>query len=75
MDEYTPPTQPDASLVPPSRVPPTAIAVATPPPPPHRRDREPFTRTNDLRVLFARTLDAVDEFADAVASGLGLRAR
>lgn len=75
----TPPTQPSGALVPPPSGPPTSIALATPEPPvPPRPDRLPFMKSDvsardRLQRLFNRTLDNVDELADAVAQGLRLR--
>jgi hypothetical protein len=85
MDEdITPPTEPSGRLVPPPKVPPTAVAAATPGPVPepdeasHIRWRpgSPVyiaVEIPGLQRLITRTLDVVDELADAVASGLGLR--
>jgi hypothetical protein len=74
MEDYTPPTQPSDALVPPPKGPGTAIATSTPEPPNRgpsivRTMRDP----NPIRRFIRRTLDAVDEMADAVAGGLGLR--
>ncbi|MEP6492514.1 MAG: hypothetical protein ABJF01_07545 [bacterium] len=75
MDEFTPPTQPFGALVPPPKVPGTAIATASPAPLPHRP--APLSRTlsdqNVFRRLVQQTLDAVDDLADTLAEGLGLR--
>lgn len=76
MDEdCTPPTEPSGALVPPGMVPPTAVGASTPPPPvPERSGRRPYMRSQTpVSRAIARTLDAVDELADAVAQGLGLR--
>jgi hypothetical protein len=40
-DDPTPPTQPFGDLVPPPKVPPTALALASPAPLPHRRPSSP----------------------------------
>jgi hypothetical protein len=73
MEDFTPETQPSGSLVPPTKPPGTAIATSAPLPP----NRQPRVRTlhdpNVIRRFLTRTLDVVDEFADAVAGGLGLR--
>jgi len=37
MDDFTPETEPSGALVPPPRVPPTALALASPAPAPMRR--------------------------------------
>ena len=76
MDEdFIPPTQPFGALVPPPKVPGTAVAAATPAPQPQRPSRERYLRRGGLWRLFERTLDAVDEVADQIALGLGLRHR
>ena len=74
MDDFIPETQPSGALVPPNKPPGTAIATAAPLPP----NRQPrYARSlhdpNAIRRLLTRTLDVVDEIADAVAGGLGLR--
>ena len=71
--DFTPPTEPSGALVPPTKGPRTALAVATPPPPPNRGIRRTLVRGNVFQRLVARTLDAVDEIADTVAAGLGFR--
>ena len=75
-DADTPPTQSSGFLVPPTNIPGTALATATPPPP---RDPRVTLRTpSRLSVVgfFAEVLlDAVDDVADAVAAGLRLRDR
>jgi len=75
MDEdITPPTEPSGALVPPDKVPPTAVGAATPAPVPQRPGRQPYMiAQTPLARAITRTLDAVDELADAVAQGLGLR--
>ena len=75
-DADTPPTQSSGFLVPPTKIPGTALATATPPPP--REPRIVRRSRNRLSVLgsFAdAVLDAVDDVADAVAVGLRLRDR
>lgn len=74
MEDFTPPTQPSDALVPPPKRPGTAIATSAPEPP----NRHPsFARTmrdrSAVRRFIAQTLDVIDEMADAVAGGLGLR--
>jgi hypothetical protein len=74
MDEdITPPTEPSGQLVPPSKVPPTAVAAATQGPVPQRGSQPYLVVQSPLWRLMTLTLDVVDELADAVASGLGLR--
>jgi hypothetical protein len=68
-----PPTESSGFLVPPTKLPPTAIATADPPPP-----REPSPdRYRTLRTprFIERWLDEVDKVADAIGSALGLRDR
>jgi hypothetical protein len=74
MDDFTPPTQPSDALVPPPKGPPTAIATSAPlPPDRHRNLRRTFIEPDSIRQLIRKTLDIVDDMADAVAGGLGLR--
>lgn len=77
MDDITPPTQPSGALVPPPKFPGTAIAAATPAPLPGRpqQRRVPFMRRDAWSQFLERAFDAVDELADTVAAGLGLRQR
>lgn len=76
-DDVTPPTQPSGFLVPPTKIPRTALAIATPPPP--REPREPRalmvtgSRMNVAQFFANLILDSVDDVADAVAGTLGLR--
>lgn len=74
-DGFTPPTQPSGELVPPPKIPGTAVAAATPAPVPPRRVRDSASlrEATVFRQFISRTLDAVDNVADAVAEGLGLR--
>ena len=74
MEDYTPPTQPSGALVPPTKLPPTAVATASPAPLLPRQPRS-LTESNPITRFVRQTLDVVDEFADAVAEGLGLRPR
>ncbi len=75
-DVDTPSTQSSGFLVPPTKIPGTALATATPPPP---RDPRVVLRTSSrLSVASFFTemlLNAVDDVADAVAVGLRLRDR
>jgi hypothetical protein len=75
-DNPTPPTQPFGDLVPPPKLPPTALALASPAPLPHRRPSSPeLYDASALQRLISRTFDLVDTIADTVAEGLGLRGR
>lgn len=75
-DDPTPPTDPFGELVPPPKVPPTALALASPAPLPHRRPSAPdLYDASALQRLITQTLDLVDSIADTVAEGLGLRGR
>ena len=76
--EDAPLPEPSGSLLPPTRHPPTALAVSTPPPP--RRSRsihdlmnaDPRTRRfvdNAISFVF----DRADAIGDGIASALGLR--
>lgn len=77
MDEdVTPTPQPDGSLLPPVRRPPTALAVHTPPPPPTPRPRSTARPRGLIGALgrgVTRVLDALDEAGDAIAGLAGLR--
>ena len=74
----TPLPSPSGSLLPPTRHPPTALAVATPPPP--RRPRSPLERFQadprtkrfvDTAISFV--FDRADALGDGIARALGLR--
>jgi hypothetical protein len=70
----TPPTQSSGALVPPTRLPPTALATLPAPLPHGRRPTpRPYSELRGFQRFFARAFDAVDEFADTVAENLGLR--
>ena len=74
MDDFTPPTQPFGALVPPPKIPGIAVATASPAPLPHRPSMSrSINDPNAIRRLFNLTLDAVDDLADTLAEGLGLR--
>lgn len=77
MDEATPPTEPQGALVPPTKPPVTAVALASPAPEPSRHARHPssFREPTSIGSIVRRTLDTVDTLADAIADGLGLRPR
>jgi hypothetical protein len=75
-DDFTPPTQPSGALVTPPNVPPTALALASPAPLRPRQPRpKPLFTGSGFDQFVSRTLDMVDDFADTVAEGLGLRPR
>lgn len=74
-DADTPPTQPSGFLVPPTKVPRTALAVATPPPPGPRIVRGSRSRLSLPGFFTEMLFNALDDVADAVAVGLGLRHR
>jgi hypothetical protein len=74
-DADTPSTQSSGFLVPPTKIPRTALAVATPPPPPGARVRRAPRRRTPFAGVADVILDAVDGVADVVATGLGLRPR
>ena len=70
--------EPSGSLLPPTRHPPTALAVATPPPP--RRPRSPLERLQadprtrrlvDNAITFV--FDRADAIGDGIAKIFGLR--
>ena len=77
MDDAPPPTESQGMLVPPVKPPVTAVATATPAPDPNRHARHPrsFGRSGFLRTMVRRTLDTVDDLADAIADGFGFRPR
>jgi hypothetical protein len=75
-DSDTPPTQPSGFLVPPTKIPRTALAVATPPPPREpRRVRGGRSRLSPGGFFAEMLFNALDDVADAIAVGLGLRHR
>ena len=75
-DDFVPETEPAGSLDPPSRKPPTAVALGT-------QGSEPKGRPDGITVVSAkpswlgrfliRAFDALDEAADTVASTLNIR--
>ena len=76
--EDAPRTEPEGGLIPPPRVPPTAVgADAEPLFPRWPRRREPWSQPDWRRRNFAevanRILDIVDEVADRFARQVGLR--
>lgn len=75
-DNLSPPAQSSGFLVPPTKIPGTALATATPPPPREPRIvRRSQSGLSFIGVFAEKLLDAVDDVADAVAVGLGLRNR
>lgn len=75
-DTPTPPTQPFGALVPPTTLPPTAVAAAPAPMPRNSpRSHRSLSTGGPFHDFVIRAFDAVDAFADTVAEGLGLRHR
>ena len=72
MEENLPDTQPDGSPVPPSHVPPTALATHAPIPPRPPVSPSPWRRET-LRDLAAAALDRLDMLGDRIANAVGLR--
>jgi hypothetical protein len=73
MEDMHPPTEPSGALVPPPRVPPTALATLPSFPAPQERRQRGETDLGALARLFDATLDIVDGAADSVARLLRLR--
>ena len=75
--DEAPKTEPGGALVPPPNNPPTAIGASAEPPVPRRFGepwRQPGWRArNRLERLANDILDAIDGFADRIASELGIR--
>ena len=63
-------TQPEGALTPPPRVPPGAIATATPEPP---REPRHVSRRSQAREIIDGLLHGLDSMADRIAQALGLR--
>ena len=75
-EDFSPVPEPSGALVPPRRVPPTAVATATPPPPRPSRPVRTVRRTGPFEALrrgVNAVLDAADTAADAIAGAIGLR--
>lgn len=75
-DDFPPVPEPSGALVPPRRVPPTAVATATPPPPRPLRPARAVRRGGLLETLrrgITAVLDAADTAGDAIAGAIGLR--
>lgn len=71
MDEWDRETQPNGALVPPPRVPPTAVATSAPLPP---RPQLPTRRkASGLRALLLGALDRLDALGDGIAAAVGFR--
>jgi hypothetical protein len=79
MMEHEPTTQPHGDLDPPSRVPPTAVAAATPSPAPQRRPTrhhpDAFRRRSSWWQALELAFDALDLAADRVADVTGVRGK
>lgn len=71
MEEPIRETQPEGALVPPPRIPPGAIATATPEPP--RKPRHASVRRSRVEMLIGGLMDKLDSVADRVAQAMGLR--
>jgi hypothetical protein len=75
--DESPSTAPGSALVPPPKVPATALAASGEPSPPRRFGepwRQPGWRArNRFERLANEIFDAIDGFADRIASELGLR--
>lgn len=82
-EDHAPQPEPRGDLVPPPRIPPTAVAAGTPQPDPGEESRAiaPVrawrppglrARAGVLRAV-DRVLDALDETGDAIAEAIGLR--
>ena len=77
-----PSTEPSASLVPPPKLPPTALAAPALPPPPPRlppmrwEERRIYIAGSfDLLAVINRVLDTLDTVGDTIADVAGIRAR
>ena len=75
MDDRSPETQPAGALVPPPRVPPTAVATSAPLPPRPQRRREtaPASIGQSLARALRSALDELDLLGDRIAAAAGLR--
>ena len=71
-DEFIPEPEPKGQLVPPPRVPPTAVGLALLPPAPERRPSFP-RRRRGFHGLVLRAMDALDSLGDTIAETIGLR--
>ena len=72
-EDPTPDTQPDGALVPPPRVPPTAVATGELSPMPPRPDRQPFMRRSRRVGVPTVIFDALDALGDRIGELLSLR--
>ena len=72
-DERIPESQPSVALVPPPRVPSTALAAAAPLPP-RQWDADDTRAARDFFARVVRTtFDALDNVGDSIAVAIGLR--
>src|SRR5688500_20341290 len=71
-DDPAPPTEPKGALVPPPRLPPTAVsaAAAGPEPRPPRPERQWLTGPDAPRRTFLRALNGALDFLDGLADAL-----
>lgn len=74
-DTPTPPTESYGALVPPRKVPPTALALASAPLPNRRPSTPAMYDITPFQQFLSKAFDMVDGFADTVAEGLGLRGK
>lgn len=74
--DTTPPTEPSTSVVPPSRLPPTALSAPALPPPVRWEERRVVIGSSfDLLAVVNRVLDTLDVVGDTIAEAAGIRAR
>jgi len=71
-DERVPESEPSGALVPPPTFPPSALATAAPLPPRRWADDSIDARGIVVRAI-DRTLDALDQVGDSIATAVGLR--
>ncbi len=67
MSDYSPPTQPSGDLVPPGRLPPTAVGTATLPSP----DSDGPGALGVIRRVLLGAMDVADSIANAIRRSSG----
>jgi hypothetical protein len=74
MDDRIPETQPSGALVPPPRVPPTAVATSAPLPPrgPGGHAARVHSSRTGAGAFLAAALDELDRLGDGIAGALGI---